>query len=111
MFTRMRDNIVNEIDFCLALLNNADMYVCICNAISDKQVSASVANGATTLADLQAELGVATNCGCCAETAKEYLPGGRYAPVASAVDAEPPRVKHAANDPAPVFQEVVVQRA
>ncbi|HLR77558.1 MAG TPA: (2Fe-2S)-binding protein [Burkholderiaceae bacterium] len=88
------------------------MYICICNAITDRQVAASVAQGATTLADLQADLGVATNCGCCADTAREYLPGGRYCAAASAaVDVAAPRVDHAANDPVPVFQEVVVQRA
>ncbi len=30
------------------------------------------------MADLQGELGVATCCGRCADTALEYLPGGRY---------------------------------
>lgn len=55
------------------------MYVCVCNAITERQVRESVAAGASTLADLQAELGVATCCGCCAETAHDYLPGGRCA--------------------------------
>lgn len=86
------------------------MYICICNAISDRHVTAAVARGATTLADLQVELGVATSCGCCAETAQEYLPGGRYAAVTEAAPAIA-RVDHAANDPVPAFREVVVQRA
>lgn len=86
------------------------MYICICNAISDRQVTAAVAQGATTLADLQDGLGVATNCGCCAETAMEYLPGGRYAAVVDSA-ATVTRVDHAANDPVPEFREVVVQRA
>lgn len=85
------------------------MYICICNAISDRQVTAAVAQGATTLADLQIDLGVATNCGCCAETAQEYLPGGRYAAVPDSATVT--RVEHAANDPAPEFREVIVQRA
>ncbi|MGA0584627.1 MAG: hypothetical protein ACO2ER_12095 [Castellaniella sp.] len=38
-----------------------------------------MAQGATDLGDLQARLGVATCCGRCADTATEYLPGGRYA--------------------------------
>lgn len=86
------------------------MYICICNAITDRQITASVARGATTLADLQADLGVATNCGCCAETAQEYLPGGRYAAVADAATTVT-RVDHAANDASPAFHEVIVQRA
>lgn len=74
------------------------MFICICNAISERQVQAAVAEGALSLTDLQGRLGVATVCGCCAETATEYLPGGRYAnnvpaPSLGAV------VDDAANDP------------
>ena len=50
------------------------MYICICNAVTDKQIKAAVANGATTLADLQFDLDVATNCGRCMESALEFLP-------------------------------------
>jgi bacterioferritin-associated ferredoxin len=50
------------------------MYVCVCNAITERQVRASVAAGASTLSDLQFDLGVATCCGCCADTARQYLP-------------------------------------
>lgn len=50
------------------------MYICICNAITEKTVIEAVNNGASTLGDLQAELGVASCCGCCAQTASEYLP-------------------------------------
>lgn len=49
------------------------MYVCICNAISDRQIQETVAAGATSLGDLQNQLGVATCCGCCAELASSYL--------------------------------------
>jgi bacterioferritin-associated ferredoxin len=55
------------------------MFICVCNAITEHQVQAAVAGGAASMADLQGELGVASCCGCCAETAAEYLPGGRYA--------------------------------
>lgn len=55
------------------------MYICVCNAISERQVQEAVAQGASELTDLQASLGVATCCGHCAEVATEYLPGGRYA--------------------------------
>lgn len=51
------------------------MFVCVCNAITEKQVRHSVAGGARTLEDLQLELGVATCCGTCAEVAATYLPG------------------------------------
>ncbi len=52
------------------------MYVCICNAVTERQIHASVEQGSATLADLQFDLGVATCCGCCADTAAQYLPGG-----------------------------------
>lgn len=49
------------------------MYVCVCNAVTDKQIRAAAADGAQTLADLSASLGVATCCGCCATLASEVL--------------------------------------
>ena len=49
------------------------MYVCICNAITDKQIRKAAAAGATDLWDLQRELGVATNCGSCKEMASDIL--------------------------------------
>ena len=55
------------------------MFICICNAITEHQVLAAVADGSHTFGDLQASTGVGTCCGRCVETAEEYLPGGRYA--------------------------------
>ncbi len=55
------------------------MFICVCNAITERQVQEAVAGGAGSLSDLQAELGVGSCCGCCRETAVDYLPGGRYA--------------------------------
>jgi bacterioferritin-associated ferredoxin len=57
------------------------MYICVCNAITEKQVRSSVDSGAQSLSDLQYELGVATCCGRCAEMACEYLPGGRQSSI------------------------------
>ena len=57
------------------------MYICVCNAVTERQVRACVDAGATSLCDLQFELGVASCCGCCAETALAYLPGGRCSTV------------------------------
>jgi bacterioferritin-associated ferredoxin len=56
------------------------MYVCICNAITERQIQDSVSAGTVnSFSDLQAELGVATCCGCCADVATSYLksPKGR----------------------------------
>jgi bacterioferritin-associated ferredoxin len=49
------------------------MYVCICNAITEKQIRAAARDGVSDLWGLQAELGVATNCGSCKEVASEIL--------------------------------------
>ena len=49
------------------------MYVCICNAISDKEVRGAIALGARSLADLAATLGVATRCGRCADCASRLV--------------------------------------
>lgn len=86
------------------------MFICICNAITERQVQAAVAQGASSLTDLQGQLGVASCCGCCAETASEYLPGGRYAGQAS-VPHHATLVADAANDPAAPMVEVTVRRA
>lgn len=87
------------------------MYICICNAINERQVLASVDRGSRTLADLQADVGVATVCGCCAETAVEYLPGGRYAQPQVGAHELDTCVGAAANDGAGDFLEVAVRRA
>jgi len=49
------------------------MYVCICNAITDRQIRKAAESGVRDLWGLQAELGVATKCGSCKETAAEIL--------------------------------------
>ena len=59
------------------------MYVCICNAITEKQIRQAAENGASDLWDLQSKLGVASNCGSCKEAAsdilREYRTSGRRA--------------------------------
>ncbi|WP_051919592.1 (2Fe-2S)-binding protein [Basilea psittacipulmonis] len=49
------------------------MYICICNAVTDKQVNDAIENGATSLDDLKTQLGVATCCGSCAKTVDEMI--------------------------------------
>jgi bacterioferritin-associated ferredoxin len=66
------------------------MYICVCNAITERQVRTCVDAGASSLEDLQFELGVATCCGRCAGTACEYLPGGRASSVCEVRDVSMP---------------------
>ena len=49
------------------------MYVCVCNAITDKQIRKAAKSGARDLSDLQRQLGAATGCGSCIETVAEIL--------------------------------------
>ena len=42
------------------------MYVCICHAVTDREIRACIEDGATSLRELRAELKVGTQCGKCA---------------------------------------------
>lgn len=41
------------------------MYVCICHAVTDRQIDAAIAAGATTEDDVGAVTGAGTGCGGC----------------------------------------------
>jgi len=56
------------------------MYVCICNAITDKQIRKAAEAGVRDLWALQRELGVASGCGSCKEVASEILREERQRP-------------------------------
>lgn len=49
------------------------MYVCVCNAVTDGQIREAVCEGACSLRQLRAALGVASRCGRCAECARNVL--------------------------------------
>jgi bacterioferritin-associated ferredoxin len=49
------------------------MIVCVCKAVSDRQIKAAVKGGATCLRDLTRELGVGTCCGKCLPEARTAL--------------------------------------
>ena len=49
------------------------MYVCLCNAVTDKDIIQAVANGACCMRHLREDLKVATQCGRCAPCAQEIL--------------------------------------
>lgn len=49
------------------------MYVCVCKAVTDRDIRDAVAEGATTLRDLRRTLGVSTGCGRCAPCARDVL--------------------------------------
>ncbi len=49
------------------------MYVCLCNAITDREIRGAVALGARSLDDLRSTLGVAACCGRCADCARSVV--------------------------------------
>ena len=49
------------------------MYVCVCNAVTDKQIRKACENGVCTMEDLSRELNVASCCGRCKDCAKKIL--------------------------------------
>ena len=49
------------------------MIVCVCRRVSDSQIREAAAAGANSLECLQFELGVATQCGRCADCATRVL--------------------------------------
>jgi len=56
------------------------MYICICNAITERQIKACAEEGACTLADLERCLGVGAGCGRCKRMAKDLLSEDRSEP-------------------------------
>lgn len=42
------------------------MYVCICHAVTDREIRACIQAGACSMRELRAELKVGTQCGKCA---------------------------------------------
>ncbi len=57
----------------ILILSFHDMYVCVCNAVTDREIRGAVALGARTLADLRQSLGVGTCCGRCEECARTLV--------------------------------------
>ena len=49
------------------------MYVCICNAVTEKMIRTAADSGATNLEDLHRMTGCAGGCGSCADLAEEIL--------------------------------------
>lgn len=50
------------------------MYVCLCKGVTDKTIKKAVASGdVDSMRDLRQQYGVASQCGCCKQCAKETL--------------------------------------
>ncbi len=49
------------------------MIVCVCHRVSDRDITSEVNDGCRSFDMLQAELGVGTSCGACAECARDVF--------------------------------------
>ncbi|RUO79764.1 (2Fe-2S)-binding protein [Idiomarina tyrosinivorans] len=50
------------------------MYVCLCKGVTDKTIRKAVAeDGVTSIRELRQQYGVASQCGCCKQCAKQVL--------------------------------------
>jgi len=49
------------------------MYVCVCNAVTDRAIREAVDRGASSLYDVQCRLPVASCCGRCEQTAAQIV--------------------------------------
>ncbi len=49
------------------------MYICICNAVRDKEIQQAIEAGYTSYEDLQNVLSVGTCCGGCQPMVEDYL--------------------------------------
>ena len=49
------------------------MYICLCNAITERQVRECARSGACSVDELTSQLGVGSGCGRCVECAVDLL--------------------------------------
>ncbi len=49
------------------------MYICVCQAVTDREIHQAARNGAKTLKDLRRDLGVGVDCGRCVSCARQCL--------------------------------------
>ncbi|MEM7217626.1 MAG: (2Fe-2S)-binding protein [Pseudomonadota bacterium] len=70
----------------MCLITMSYMYVCLCNAVTDRQITAAIGRGAQDVTDVVRELGVGTNCGTCLEYAQELIESHKQGTTVSQVD-------------------------
>jgi bacterioferritin-associated ferredoxin len=49
------------------------MFVCICANVTERQIKQAARDGASSVGDLGARLGVGAGCGCCRDMAQAVL--------------------------------------
>jgi len=64
------------------------MYVCICNAVTDGQITTALRSGCEDLSELSQKLGVGTCCGSCLPVAEELVENVRGAKLSNNAQAQ-----------------------
>lgn len=49
------------------------MYICVCNAVTERQIHQAVQDGASTVKHLKETLGVGKDCGSCVRCARACI--------------------------------------
>jgi bacterioferritin-associated ferredoxin len=49
------------------------MYICVCSAVTERDIDGAVAEGCCTLRELREQLGVGVGCGRCTRCARDVL--------------------------------------
>jgi bacterioferritin-associated ferredoxin len=57
----------------------SNVYVCICNGVTDHQIREAAANGCANVSDLTMRTGCGSNCGSCLDMAADLLAQARNA--------------------------------
>jgi bacterioferritin-associated ferredoxin len=64
----------------LASGNPFAMFICLCHAVTDREIRATVSLGAASLSEVSNALGVGTSCGRCREQAESLIADCRSCP-------------------------------
>lgn len=68
------------------------MFVCVCNAVTEKDIGTAVAEGCQSLRELSRQLGVGTCCGRCCDCARGVLQDTLHAHASRRSAAGPERL-------------------
>lgn len=72
------------------------MFVCVCNAITERDINSAIAGGCHSLRELRQQLGVGACCGRCCGCARETLRDALRTPQYTHLPHPPAAAKHLA---------------
>jgi len=63
----------NKIKFFNLAKELENMYICVCHAVTEKDIKKAVGNGASSISRLSELTMLGTQCGCCTDHANQVL--------------------------------------